>query len=494
MFARGFHRAARGAVLAAPLILAACAVGPNYQRPALSPSASYQAPSPEQPAPRSVGAQPNLVVGMDVPAEWWRAFGSDALDVLVAQALNNNPNLAAAKASLRAAREAVLAQRGAYYPSIEASITPSRQQFTSTLSSPTASGADLYTLTTSQVSVAYTPDLFGANRRAVESLVAQEDAQRFEFEAARMTIAANVVLAAIQDASLRAQIDATQLIIADQQKTLASFQRQFQLGQVSRADLAAQQAVLAQAQAALPPLDEQFQVNRDLVAALLGKTPGDAPDARFDLQSITLPNDLPLSVPARLVEQRPDVRIAEAQLHAASAQVGVAVAARLPNLQIAAAAGSAPLDLGISLSSAATFWSLAGTLTQPLFEGGALLHRQRGAEAAYNQAAGLYQATVVGAFQNTADVLTALRTDADAERAAEEAEKAAAKSLDIAKRQLNLGDISPLALLAAEQSYTQSRLALLQTQANRYADVVALFQALGGGWWNRSDTAAARKP
>lgn len=492
MAGRTFLAVARRAVLAAPLILAACEVGPTYHRPPLSPAASYRDPStPSSPAQNG---QPAFVEGMDVPAEWWRAFGSEPLNALVVQALRNNPTLASAQASLRAAREAVLAQRGAYYPSVEASISPSRQKFAATLASPTASGADLYTLTTSQVSVAYTPDLFGANRRAVEALVAQKDAQRFELEAARLTLASNVVVAACQDAQLRAEIDATREIIADQRQTLASFERQFQLGQASSADLAAQRTLLAQAEASLPPLDKQFRVNRDLLSALIGKTPGEPLDVRFDLQSIRLPDSLPLSVPARLVEQRPDVRIAEAQLHAASAQVGVAVAARWPNLQIAAIAGSAPLDLGISTSSAATFWSLAGTLTQPLFEGGALLHRQRGAEAAYDQAAGQYQATVVGAFQNTADVLQALRTDADAVRAAEDAEHAGAASLKIAQRQLELGDISPLSLLSAEQAYAQSRLALVQAKGNRYADVAALFQALGGGWWNQTKPPTDKTP
>jgi NodT family efflux transporter outer membrane factor (OMF) lipoprotein len=437
------------------------------------------------------GRRTQLVSGLNIPAQWWRIFHSAELDALVGQALKNSPTLEAAKQALRAAQEQVKAQQGAFYPSVSASLQPSHQAFAETLSSPLQSGNSIYNLTTTQVSVSYTPDLFGANRRAVESLVAQADQQRFELEAARLTLASNVVLAAIQDASLRAQIDETQAIIQEQRQTLASFRRQFQLGQVSKADLAAQEALVAQSQAALPPLEKAFRINRDLLSALMGRTPGEPLDVRFDLLSLTLPEQLPLSLPAQLVEHRPDVRIAEAELHAASAQVGVAVAARWPNLQIEANAGSAALGLVPSFSSAANFWNVAATLTQPVFQGGTLLHRQRAAEAAYREAAAQYRATVVGAFQNTADVLHALWTDADALRADQVAETASRKSLDIARRQLGLGDVSPLMVLNAEESDHQAQLTLLQARASRYADVAALFQALGGGWWS-SDTSASR--
>jgi NodT family efflux transporter outer membrane factor (OMF) lipoprotein len=469
-------------VLAAALWVAACAVGPNYHRPALSPTASYGELAVSPPG-RAAGV-PTLVSGQDIPAQWWRVYHCDELDVLVAQALANSPTIEAARAALRSAREQVKAQEGAYFPSVAASFQPSHQQFARDLSSQTASGVSIYNLTTTQVTVSYTPDIFGANRRSVETLVAQADQQRFELEAARVTLASNVVVAAIQDAQYRAQIDETRAIIADQRATLASFERQAELGQVSRADLAAQRALLAQAEATLPPLEKQYRVNRDLLAALIGRTPGEGPAATFEFSGLTLPDRLPLSLPARLVEQRPDVRIAEEQLHAASAQIGVAIANRLPNIQIEGAAGSAALALTPEFGSAQNFWSLTGTLTQPIFEGGTLLHRQKAAEAAYDQAAAQYRQTVVGAFQNTADVLHALWTDADAQAASETAAAAAHTSLEIARRQYALGDMSRLAVLGAEQTDAQARLALLQARANRFADVAALFQALGGGWWN----------
>jgi NodT family efflux transporter outer membrane factor (OMF) lipoprotein len=491
MVAHAFRSGLRRLGLAAFLLLAACAVGPNYHRPPLSPSAGYGADA-TAPAAASDAERPTLVSGMDIPAEWWRVFHSPSLDALVERALKNSPTVRAAQAALRSAREQVAAQRGAYYPTLSASLQPSHQDFPNTLSSPLNSNAEIFDLTTTQVSASYVPDLFGANARAVESAAAQRDQQRFELEAARLTLASNVVAAAVQDALLRAEIEQTQAIIKGQQQTFASFQRQHELGQASKADLAAQKALLAQAQASLPPLQKQFRINRDLLSALVGQTPGEPLDVSFDFQSLSLPEPLPLSLPAQLVEHRPDVRIAEAQLHAASAQIGVAEAARWPNLEIDANAGSAALRFVPQFNGATNFWNVAATLTQPIFQGGTLLHRERAARAAYDQAAQQYQATVVTAFQNTADVLHALWTDADALQAAETLQSASSLSLEIARRQQGLGDVSRLAVISAEQTDDQARLGLLQARANRYADAAALFQALGGGWWNTGKPAPAK--
>ena len=321
-------RIARGsaAALTAAMLLAACTVGPNYRRPDLPTAAGYGA------AATPSASAPKLVASEDVPAAWWRVYHSAELDDLVALALKTNSTIDAARAALRAAQEQVRAQRSAGYPQVTGGLQPGRQKVADTLASPLSNNEELYSLTTTQLSVGYSPDLFGANRRAVESLQAQADAQRFELEAARLTLAANVVAAAIQDALLRAQLDDSRAVVDEQRESVASFERQLKLGQASSADLAAQQAQLAQAQAALPPLEKQFQVNRDLLAALVGRTPGEPVDLRFDLSSLTLPDQLPLSLPAQLVEHRPDVRLAEAQLHAASAQIGVAKAARLPDV------------------------------------------------------------------------------------------------------------------------------------------------------------------
>jgi NodT family efflux transporter outer membrane factor (OMF) lipoprotein len=474
------------AALIAPLLVAACTVGPNYQRPPLSPVAGYGPAAAERD-----GA--TLVDGADVPAQWWRVDHSAELDALVAEALKNSPTIEAAKAALRAAQEQVRAQRGAFYPQITGSLQPTRQRVADVIASPLSNNEELFSLTTAQVAVSYSPDLFGANRRAVESLQAQADQQRFELEAARLTLASNVVVAAIQDALLRAQIEENRAIIDENRAAVASFERQLKAGQVATSDLAAQQAALAQAEAALPPLDKAYRVNRDLLAALVGRTPGQPVEARFELASLGLPDQLPLSLPAQLVEHRPDVRIAEEQLHAASAQIGVAKAARLPNIELSAAVGSSALALVPEFGPATNFWSLAAGLTQPIYDGGTLLHRQRGAEAAYQQAAAQYQGAVVAAFQNTTDALQAISADADALRTADAARAAARRSLEIARRQLTAGQGAALAVLTAEQADHTARLATLQAQASRDDDAAALFQALGGGWWNDAAPALADK-
>ncbi|HKD46914.1 MAG TPA: efflux transporter outer membrane subunit [Rhizomicrobium sp.] len=468
-------------------LLAACAVGPDYKRPPLPASAGYGGEAVSPPG----GAGTELMSGADIPAQWWEVFHSAALDDLVAQALKNNPTIDAADAALRAAREEVRAEQGAFYPSLTGSIQPSRVKNAETLASPTLSGEQLYNLTTTTLSISYSPDLFGGTRRTVESLVAQEDQQQFTLEAARLTLASNVVLAAIQDALLREQIEQTHAIIRDQQQTYATFEQQAKLGQTSQVDLAAQAALLAQSEATLPVLEKQFRINRDLLTALIGRTPAEPVTVQFDFQSLSLPTQLPLSLPAQLVEHRPDVRIAEEQLHSASAQIGIAVAARLPNIDIGITGGSAALGLVPAFDSTNEFWSLAATLTQPIFNGNTLLHRQRAAEALYDQAAAQYRLTLVGAFQNTADTLHAIWTDGDELVAMEKSETAARTSLDIANRQLNLGDVSRLVVLTAEETEAQARLALIQARANRYSDAVALFQALGGGWWNRETHVAA---
>ena len=273
---------------------------------------------------------------------------------------------------------------------------------------------------------------------------------------------------------------------------MATLQRQLALGDAAEAAVAAQQAALEQSRATLPPLEKQLAQQRDLLAALSGRMPSDTIDARFTLDALQLPGDLPLSLPARLVEQRPDVRMADEQLHAASAQVGVAIANRLPNVQITANIGSAAASASSLLGTGTGFWNIGADITAPLFDGGTLKHKQRAAEATYRQSAAQYRSTVIDAVQNVADVLHAVQADAAALASADLADRAAARSLAIAQRQLALGDIPEVAMLNAEQTWRQAEITLAQARANRYADTVALFQALGGGWWNRHDVASAQ--
>jgi len=472
------------------MIMTGCAVGPNFQRPTTPNVECYTTqPLPAQTTSIDIkgGEMQRFLQDMDIPGQWWTLFHSKPLNDLIEQALKANPDLEAAQAALRVAWENVYAQQGAFFPSIEANFNPTRQQISGELSSPLANGSNIFSLHTAQISVAYVPDVFGGNRRQVESLKAQADSQRFQLEATYLTLTSNVVAAAIQEAALRGQIAATKQIIDIQSQLLKLLQIQYEAGQIASGDVAAQEAALAQVQAALPPLEKQLAQQRDLLARLVGRFPSETLTGEFELSSLQLPQELPVSLPSKLVVQRPDVRSAEEQLHSASAEIGVSIADRLPNITLSADAGTSATAINQLFTSGTGFWALAGNLTQPIFQGGTLLHRQRAAEAAYNQAAAQYRSAVLTAFQNVADTLHAIQSDADALKAAVSSERAADKSLSIARQQLELGDISYLALLNAEQTYQQAMINVVQALANRYADTAALFQALGGGWWNRSD-------
>ena len=478
--------------LSVSLALSACAVGPDYHRPTPPAAQGYMEEgmqSTTASAPGANGHAQHFNTDLDIPGQWWTLFRSEPLNGLIDDALKNNPDAAAAQAALKAAWENVYAQRGFYWPTVTGGVDPTRQKIAGTLASPASSGASFYDLTTAQVSVSYSPDVWGANRRAVESLVAQADAQRFQLEATYLTLTSNLVNSVVQEAALRAQIATTEDMIESQSKILEANRKQLALGDVSEADIAAQEATLEQTRASLPPLHKQLAQQRDVLAVLTGHTPDQDVSARFNLDSLQLPQELPLSLPARLVEQRPDVRMADAQYHAACAQVGVAVAARLPNINVSAAWGSATDEKHTLFGSGTGFWNIGTAITMPLFDGGTLKHKQRAAEATYKQAAEQYRSTVLSALQNVADTLHALQSDADAMRATARAEQAAAHSYAIAQKQYALGDISMVALLNAQVTYRQAELSQIQARAARYADTVALFQALGGGWWNRDDVA-----
>lgn len=468
---------------------AGCAVGPNYQRPAIpAPMQFTRAPLAAVAGGNSSKPQ-QLVAGQAIAPTWWQVFGSDALNERIQRALARNPGIDAATAALRQAQENVAAQRASFFPSAQVSYTPSRQRdAVGTLSPTLTSNATYYTLHTAQLNIGYAPDVFGLNRRTVESLQAQADNQRFQLEAARLSLASNVVNAAIQEASLRAQIEAAEAVIAAQTRALAILRDQSRLGYASGLDVAAQESALAQARQALPGLQKQLEQNRDLLAVLCGDTPDQAGAPQFDLENFTLPAKLPLSLPSQLVEQRPDVRAAEANVHAASAQVGVTLANRLPQLTLSGAYGGSSTSFVRMFSDDNVFWTLAGSVTQSVFDFGALRHRQRAAEAALQQSAAQYRGVVLGAFQDVADVLHATDTDASAYAAADDAERAAAHTLDLTQKQQQMGYVAVLGLINAQQAYQQARMSRIQAQANRLADTVALLQALGGGWWNKGDT------
>jgi NodT family efflux transporter outer membrane factor (OMF) lipoprotein len=467
----------------AALGLGAC-VGPNFHRPAPPRVDRYTAEAlPQQTASASGpgGAAQRFLMEQDVPRDWWTLFGSTELNALVTEALRVSPDVLSAQAALRQALENTAAQRGSYFPVAQAGFDASRNRnATGVLAPNLASGTALYNLFTPQVTVSYVPDVFGTNRRQVESLAATAEASRFQLDATYLTLTANVVAAAVQEAGLRAQIAATERVITLERESLTIFKRELELGAIAEADVYAQEAAVAQLEATLPPLRRQLHQTRDQLALLTGHLPAEFKPPDLQLEQLVLPVDLPLGVPSQLIERRPDVRAAEAQLHAATAQVGVAIANLLPQFTITGNVGSSATAMGDLFKAGTGFWSLGANATQTLFAGGTLLHRKRAADAALDQAAAMYKSAVLTAFQNVADALHALDTDADGLNAASRAETAAQKSLEVARHQLELGSVSYLALLIAEQTYQQAAIALIQARASRFTDTAALFQALGG--------------
>jgi NodT family efflux transporter outer membrane factor (OMF) lipoprotein len=485
----GFVISLRIAAVALAASVSACAVGPDFKRPA-SPAATGYGGAPSQGETSSVegtaGEAQRFVAGMDVPAEWWTLFQSPALSRLVEAALKGNPNVDSAKAALRQAHELYIAQRASYFPTIQGGFSADRSEYaTNSISNPTVSPSSIYSLYTAQLSLSYSPDIFGGTRRLVEAAKAQEDNSRYQLEATYLTLSSNVVVTAVQEASLRGQIAATERLLELQHQLTESVRGQQALGTASELDLLSQQSAEAQTAASLPPLQKQLGQARDALTALLGRLPSEEPEESFNLDELTLPRDLPVSLPSQLVAQRPDVRAAEENLHAASAQAGVALANMLPQFTIDGDIGSAALKLGQLFTPGNGFWDVGASLTQTLFDAGALLHKRRAADAALDEAGAQYRAAVILACQNVADTLRALKADADALKASAEADRAARVTLDLARAQYQLGAISLVAVLNSEQTYQQAQLAMVQAQGNRYSDTAGLFQALGGGWWNR---------
>lgn len=466
-----------------------CAVGPNFTRPAAPDVEGFlpgklSSPDSGSPTPRVPGQ--HFVSGADVSARWWAAFQSPFLNDLIKQSVESNPTLQAAEAAIRVAQYNALAQRGLYFPQLSGNSTASRQLLSNAGNippgEPLSSPQTKYSLVTNQLAVSFTPDIWGANFRAVENLDAITEQQQFQLEAAYLALTSNVVAAAIQEASLRGQIAATQRIVKIERNLLDILKRQFNFGQAAEADVLAQEAALAQAEQLLPPLEKQLAQQRNLLTALAGRYSADEIAQKFDLAHFKLPANLPVTLPGKMVTQRPDIRAAEAAMHAASAQVGVAIAARLPNITLSANGGSSAYNLAQSFTPGTGYYTLAASVAQPIFDGLTLYHKQKAAEAGLEEAEAQYRVAVITAFQNVADALRSLQADAKAVRAAVLAERTAKASLDIVEKQLNAGQVNQLAVLNAQQTYLVAAVTRVQAEANRLSDTAALFMALGGGW------------
>ena len=473
------------AALLAGIALTGCAVGPDFRRPeppAVRGYTEQALPAQTASAPGPGGQAQHFLENGAVASHWWTQFHSPELDALIERALRDNADVQAAQAALRQANELVAVQRGSLFPELQASYAAEREKNpVATLAPTLSSGAEVFTLHTAQLSVSYVLDVFGANRRALESQQALADAQRFQLQATYLTLIANVVTSAVQIAGLRAQLGATRAMLASERDALEILQHQSELGSIAPSDVLAQQALVAQTEASLPALEKQLTQQQDQIAVLTGRFPGQEPAPRFELGSLSLPLELPVSVPARLVRQRPDVLAAEAQLHAASAQLGVAIAELLPQVSLTGNLGGTATQLQRLFAAGNSFWSAGASLTQTLFEGGALWHKSRAARAALDQAGAQYRGTVLMACQQVADSLRAVELDAQSLAASARAERSAAEALNAARRNVEIGAASYLTLLSAQQNYQQALASLAQAQTSRYADTAGLFQALGGG-------------
>ncbi|MDE2343358.1 MAG: efflux transporter outer membrane subunit [Betaproteobacteria bacterium] len=492
-------------------LLAGCALGPDFVRPAAPAAKGYAPGQPVSELEHGRGTtpgSPHFVAGKDIPFDWWTLFQSPQLNALIERAFKANPSIEAAQAALRQAQQNTLAQQGFFYPSLGLEYLPTRNKLAGnmggnspgiqgngtiiqTYSNPSGpspyNGPVYYNFHTAQVTLNYAPDVFGGNRRQVESLEAQAESQKFQLEAAYITLASNVVAAALQEASVRAQIAAMESIVEDNRKLLQISRNQLKYGYINGVDLSAQELALAQTEQALVPLRQQLAQTRDLIRVLAGQLPSEEVPETFDLSSIHLPQELPVSIPSRLVEQRPDVRAAEAQLHAANAQIGVAIANRFPQFSITGLLGGEASVPSQMFQTGGGFFNLIGDISLPVFDGGTLSAREQGAREALRQAAAQYKSTVLSAFQNVADTLHAIQSDGDAYRAATRSREAAQNTLGITRKQYELGQVSYPALLVADQAYQQSAITSIQVETNRLGDAAALYQALGGGWWHRPD-------
>ena len=484
--------------LLAAAAVSACAVGPDFRTPA-APATSHYTRAPEPTgtvaAPGASGTAQTFSSEHDIPADWWTLFHSQPLDDLVRQALTDSPTVQAAQATLLTAVETWKAERGGLLlPAVDAQAQAGREREPGAVVGEPQIPGLIFNLFDASVGVTYRLDLFGASRRQVEALRAQAQYQRWEFEAARLALTANVITTAINIASLHAQISALADIIASERDQLKVVQRQFDAGAASRSDVLAQQTQVADNEAQLPALEKQLAQAQHRLAVLVGRTPDDATVPDFTLDQLTLPAELPLSVPSKLVRQRPDVQAAEALLHQSTAQLGVATANMYPQLNLTGSIGSETVQASDLFKTGSAAWNVGGSLTQPLFHGGELLGLKRAARADLERATAEYRQAVLGALQDVADTLRALDADARTLRADLITETDAQDTLNMTKLQYKLGGVSYLQLLNAERVYLQARQNRVQAEAARYADTAALFQALGGGWWNRQDNGKESRP
>jgi NodT family efflux transporter outer membrane factor (OMF) lipoprotein len=474
----------RCAVLA--LGLAGCAVGPNYVRPAAPKSATYT-PDATPKATASADGEAQRFEAGKLDADWWRLFENEKLDSLVSRSIADNPTLQSAQATLRQSQFLLKAGYGVFSPQVSGSFGVTREQFNpAQIGSPQP--ASVFNLFSLSASVSYAIDIWGGQRRGVEALRAQVQAQRYNVLGAYLILAGNVTDTAITLAACRAQVQATNDLIALEKDQVSVTKAQAQAGTVPFANVLSMQSELASTQATLPPLQEKIDQADHLLVTLLGREPAALSFAAgmqgLDLKDFKLPVNLPVSLPADLVRQRPDILLAEQQLVAANAQIGVALAAMLPGLSLSGTVGAENTNLSNLFNPASLAWSLGAGLLGPIFDGGTRWFQHKAAIEAHAAVLATYRQTVLSALAQVADTLRALEHDADAVNAQTAAVHAASDALQLTKVNYQSGTVNYLQLLIADEQYHQATLGYVQAQAQRLQDTVALYLALGGGWWN----------
>ncbi len=487
---RSISKYVRGLLtILAPVALAACVVGPTYKQPAAPTVPSYTSAPFSTSIPAAVSAAGPaasaqvLQLGAKVNAEWWKEFGSLDLDALVAQALQHNPDLEAALATLHEAQFNLKAANGIFYPQVSLGLGAERSRL-SGASSGGLTGPQLYNLYTGEVSVSYYPDVFGLSSLVSSNEQAQVDVARDQLQAARLTLEGNVVNAALNLAALNEEVNATQQTVSDQRQILQLTQTLYRLGADTELDVFTQESQLASSEALLPALEQSQDAVRHLLATYLGKFPSEAGGLSTPaLSDLRLPGALPVSLPSTLVRERPDILAAEAQLRAANAQVGEAVARMYPSLELTGDFGDQSNIGGQLFNPASRIWDLAASIVLPLFEGGTLEAQKHAAESAYQAVFANYRSTVLGAFLNVADTLRALQHDSTVLDAQARALHAAQQGFALVRIEYQTGAVNYLNVLTSETQYQNARIAFVQAAAQRYADTAALYVALGGGEW-----------
>jgi NodT family efflux transporter outer membrane factor (OMF) lipoprotein len=483
---RGRCAVRRSGALVLACLLGGCAVGPNFGRPAVPAVTHYTPGADPAQTVTAHGTAQHFTPGGKVAADWWRLFSSPKLDAVIEEALAKNPGLEAAQASLRQSEHTLRAGYGIFYPNVAANAAAVRERLSLAKFGETGA-SPVFNLFTLSASVSYALDIFGGERRMLEALHAQVDLQRATEQATYLTLIANIVNTVVAEAAYRAEIEATKQLIELQRQQVGLAAVQFKAGTAPYSTVLSLQSQLAANEATIPQLEQKLSQSDDLLATLAGHVPADWDPPEISLADMSLPGELPVSLPSDLVRQRPDILVAEATAHAASANIGVATAALLPSLTLSGDYSANSTTTANLFSAHNRAWDFGAGLTQPVFQGGTLWFRRKAAIDSYRQATALYRQVVLGAFGQVADTLRALDHDAAALRAQDEALTTAKEALHLVQVNYEAGLATYLDVLSADTQYHQALINDLQATAVRYQDTVALYVALGGGWWSKQD-------